>query len=252
MKKSIFYFSFFLFSATALSAQGLKGIIKKATTKDSSGQSAVGKVLGGNSGTAGLSNADIINGLKEALSVGTRNSTARLSSVDGFFKDAVIKILMPPEALKVEKTLRGLGMGNQVDNAILSMNRAAEDAAKSAAPVFMAAIRGITIGDGLSILKGGDFAATDYLRGKTTVALTEAFRPIIEASVAKVGATKYWTSLFTTYNKISREKVNTDLSAYVTEKALTGFFYQVAQEEQKIRKDPAARVTETLKKVFGK
>jgi hypothetical protein len=251
MKQAIFYFSFLLFASSTLSAQGLKGMIKKATTKDSTGQSSVGKILTGSSGT-GLSNTDIINGLKEALSVGTKNSTAKLSSLDGFFKDAAIKILMPPEALRVEKTLRGLGMGKQVDNAILSMNRAAEDAAKSATPIFIDAIRGITIPDGLSILKGGDFAATDYLKGKTTASLTEAFRPIIETSVAKVGATKYWTSLFTTYNKVSREQVNTDLAAYVTEKALTGIFYQVAQEEQKIRKDPAARVTETLKKVFGK
>ena len=183
--------------------------------------------------------------------MGTQNSTAQLSSLDGFFKDAAIKILMPEEAKKVEKKLRSLGMGKQVDNAILAMNRAAEDAAKSATPIFINAIKGITIGDGLGILRGGDFAATDYLKGKTNAALTEAFRPVIETSLEKVDATKYWNTLFTTYNKFSADKVNPDLSAYVTEKALTGIFHQVAQEEQKIRKDPAARVNDILKKVFA-
>jgi hypothetical protein len=252
MKKTIFYFSAFVFSSTTIHAQGLKGLMKKATAKDSLGQTTgVGNLLSKATSSGSLSNDDIIAGLKEALSVGTKNTTSKVSAADGFFKDAAIKILMPPEAQKVEKTLRSIGMGRQVDNAILSMNRAAEDAAKSAVPIFMDAIKGITIRDGIGILKGGDFAATDYLKGRTTASLTEAFRPIIEASVAKVGATKYWNTLFTTYNKLSTEKVNTDLSAYVTEKALAGLFHGVGLEEQKIRKDPAARVSEVLKKVFG-
>ncbi len=131
------------------------------------------------------------------------------------------------------------------------MNRAAEDAAKSAVPIFMDAIKGITIQDGIGILRGSDIAATEYLKEKTVASLTEAFRPVIEASIAKVDATKYWNALFTKYNKFSAEKVNPDLSAYVMEKALEGIFYQVGQEEQKIRQDPAARVTNVLKKVFG-
>jgi hypothetical protein len=158
---------------------------------------------------------------------------------------------MPAEAQKVEKKLRDIGMGKQVDNAILSMNRAAEDAAKSAAPIFINAIKGITIQDGLGILKGGDFAATNYLKEKTVAQLTEAFRPIIEQSLQKVNATKYWNTLFSTYNTFSKEKVNTDLSAYVTEKATAGIFHQVSLEEQKIRKDPFARTTDILKKVFS-
>jgi hypothetical protein len=131
------------------------------------------------------------------------------------------------------------------------MNRAAEDAAKSAAPIFINAIKGITIQDGLGILKGDDFAATNYLKTKTVAQLTEAFRPVIEQSLEKVNATKYWKTLFTTYNTFSKEKVNTDLSSYVTEKATAGIFYQVGLEEQKIRKDPFARTTDLLKKVFS-
>jgi hypothetical protein len=169
--------------------------------------------------------------------------------VDGFFKDAVIKILMPPEAEKVEKTLRNVGLGKQVDNAILSMNRAAEDAAKSAAPIFINAIKQMSIQDAFGILKGGDFAAYQLLeRIKQRLHSLKHFAQVIETSLKKVDATKYWNTVFTSYNKFSSEKVNPDLSAYVTEKALAGIFYQVGQEEQKIRKDPVARTTDILKK----
>ena len=246
--KKIILLSVFSIGVSALHAQGLKGLIKKVS-KDSSVNKAVSQLP--SSSGKGLSNDDIISGLKEALTFGASNSTSKLSMVDGFFKDAALKILMPAEAQKVEKKLRDLGLGKQVDQAILSMNRAAEDAAKSAAPIFINAIKGITIQDGLGILKGGDFAATDYLKGRTLAQLTEAFRPIIEQSLQKVNATKYWNTLFTTYNKFSSEKVNTDLSAYVTEKATAGIFHQVGLEEQKIRKDPFARTTDILKKVFN-
>jgi hypothetical protein len=235
------------FTVFISSAQGLKGLVKNVAKKDST----FGKIAGKVSGSKGLSNDDIIGGLKEALSVGTQNGTKKLSAADGFFKDAAIKILMPQEATKAEKTLRSMGMGKQVDNAILSMNRAAEEAAKSATPIFINAIKGITIQDGIGILKGGDFAATDYLKSKTVASLTEAFRPSIEAALQKVNATKYWNTVFTTYNKFSTEKVNPDLTAYVTEKALAGIFYQVGLEEQQIRKDPVARTTDLLKKVFA-
>lgn len=234
-------------------AQGLKDIFKNPGKKDSSGKTGVDKIfqtLPGGEGTR-LTNSEIINGLKEALTVGAQNGTQKLSLADGFFKDAVIKILMPAEAQKVEKTLRNFGMGRQVDNAILSMNRAAEDAAKSAAPIFINAIKQMSFQDALAILKGGEFAATNYLKEKTSLALTEAFRPVIESSLEKVNATKHWNTVFTSYNKFSTDKVNTDLPAYVTEKALAGIFYQVGQEEQKIRKDPLARTSDILKKVFG-
>jgi len=194
---------------------------------------------------------EIASGLKEALTIGTQNSSSKLSSVDGFFGNAAIKILMPEEAKKVETTLRSIGLGSLVDKAVLSINRAAEEASKSAAPIFVDAIKGMTITDAISILKGGDYAATDYFKGKTTTPLTNAFRPVIENALKKTDATKYWNDVFTAYNKFTSKPVNTDLSGYVTEKSLSGIFYEVGLEEQKIRKDPAARVTELLKKVFG-
>jgi len=248
MKKILFFTTALVLVSFCSNAQ-----LNKLFKKDSSGKTGIDKITqkipGGKSG--GLTNDEVISGLKEALQVGTNNGTQKLSAVDGFFKDAVIKILMPPEAQKVEKTLRNLGMGKQVDNAILSMNRAAEDAAKSAAPIFINAIKGMSIQDAFGILKGGDFAATNYLKDKTTSQLTESFRPVIDSSLKKVDATKYWNTVFTTYNKFSSDKVNPDLAAYVTEKALSGIFYQVGQEEQKIRKDPLARTTDILKKVFA-
>lgn len=198
-----------------------------------------------------LTNEQVIAGLKEALTVGTERGTMTVSSLNGFFGNAAIKILMPPEAQKVEKTLRTIGLGKQVDDAVLSMNRAAEDAAKSATPIFVNAVKQMSFQDAMGILKGADNAATSYLQSKTTPQLTEAFRPVIEESLKKVDATKYWNTVITNYNKVSKEKINPDLSAYVTEKALSGIFVQLADEEKKIRKDPAARTTEVLKQVFG-
>lgn len=220
------------------------GLLKKAG-------SIVNKVKGG--GASNLTNDEIIAGLKEALSVGANNSSAKLSAMDGFFANAAIKILMPDEVKKVESALRTAGMGSMVDKAILSMNRAAEEASKSAAPIFIDAIKQMSFQDALGILKGADTAATSYLKGKTTPALTAAFKPVIDAALEKTNATKYWKDVFETYNKLPTtfKKVNIDLSGYVTDKALYGLFVQVAQEEQKIRKDPAARVTDVLKKVFA-
>ncbi len=246
-------FTFVLLAVTAISfvnAQGLLGKIKKATSKDSSGNilSKIGKP-----GGSGLSNDDIINGLKEALTIGTDSASKRLHKPDAFFANAAIKILMPPEAQKVESTLRKAGLGSLADKAILSMNRAAEDAAGGISGIFIDAVKQMTVTDGLKILKGGDFAATDYLKANTTAKLTEKMRPVIEASLAKVNATTYWKDVFSAYNKIplTKSQVNPDLSAYVTEKAMAGIFYSIGLEEQKIRKDPAAQVTSLLKKVFG-
>ncbi len=230
-----------LFLFTAVAGFGQSSLLKKAG----------GLLDKGKSGS--LSNDDIVAGLKEALSVGAQNSASKLSAVDGFFGNAMIKVLMPEEAKKVESALRSAGMGKLVDDAILSMNRAAEDASKSAAPIFVDAVKNMSFSDALGILKGSDTAATSYLKGKTLSPLTEAFRPTIEGALQKTDATKYWKTLFDTYNKLPTtfKKINPDLTAYVTDRALSGLFFQVAQEEQKIRKDPAARVTDVLKKVFG-
>lgn len=254
MKKYLFIL-FCSFGITTLHAQGILGGINKKLKKDSSTNvlSTINKSLSGGSGSGGsLSKEEIINGLKEALSVGTNNSTKKLGGVDGFFKDAALKILMPEEAKNVEKTLRGMGMSSLVDKAILSMNRAAEDAASGVANIFLDAIKHMTVTDGLKILQGGDFAATDYLKTSTTSTLTEKMRPVIETSLNKVNATTYWKDLFTAYNKVSFKKVNPDLTEYVTSKAMDGIFYSIGLEEQKIRKDPAAQVTDLLKKVFAK
>src|ERR1035437_6972734 len=156
MKNVMLSLGLLLFSTGLFAQSDLDGLMKKATT-----------VINPRSKSGSLSGDEIVSGLKEALSVGAKNSSTKLSAVDGFFKDAVIKILMPPEVAKVENKLRRLGLGNLVDNAILSMNRAAEDASKSAAPIFLAAIKSMTLNDGLSILRGGDTSATAYLRSAT-------------------------------------------------------------------------------------
>ena|SRR5918993_1472509 len=239
MKRLVLPFLLFISSVTV--AQESAGILKKA-----------GGMFGKNKSGAGLSNEDIVNGLKEALTVGAKNSANKLSAVDGFMKNAAIKVLMPEEAKKVEATLRSAGLGKLVDDAILSMNRAAEEASKSAAPIFVDAVKGMNVQDALGILRGNDSAATSYLKGKTWQPLTNAFKPVIDAALEKTGATKYWAAVFEAYNKIPlTKKVNTDLSNYVTSRALGGMFYQVALEEQSIRKNPAARVNDILKKVFG-
>jgi len=201
----------------------------------------------------GLSQSDIAAGLKQALQVGAKNATNKVSAVNGFFGNALIKILMPPEAKKVENTLREIGLVDQVDKAILSMNRAAEDASSKALQIFIDAITSMTIQDGMTILRGQNDAATQYLKSKTTAKLTAAFRPVIQESLDKVNATKYWAIVFNTYNELPTTftKVNPDLPAYVTERALNGVFVYIADEEAKIRLNPAARVTDLLKKVFG-
>lgn len=244
--KSLFIFSTLLFFCFSLSAQKdssnkLGGLFKKA-----------GSILSKNSSSSeGLSTGEIVSGLKEALSLGAEKSGDKLSATDGFFKDAAVKILLPKEVQDIESKMRMLGMGKLVDNAILSMNRAAEDASKAAAPIFLSAIKKMTVTDALNILRGTDTAATGYLRKTTSAELTSSFKPVIEESLKKVDATKYWKDVFTTYNRFSSKPVDTDINSYVTSKALDGIFHYVAQEEINIRKNPAGRVTDILKKVFG-
>jgi len=210
-----------------------------------------GKNIFGDTNKGGLTQTDVASGLKEALTIGAQSSSNRLSITDGFFGNAIHKIWMPTEAQKVETALRAVGMGATVDKAVLAMNRAAEDAAKTAGNIFTDAIRQMTIQDAVRILRSGDTAATAYFRQATTQTLYNTFRPIVNNALAKTNATAYWNDVFSLYNKISSKPVTTDLSGYVTQRTIDALFYEIKNEEIKIRTDPAARVTEILRKVFG-
>lgn len=199
-----------------------------------------------------LTEDEVGRALKEALNRGIEKGVSQLSKPDGYFKDTQIKLLMPAEAKDVEDKLRKMGQGQKVDEAIESMNRAAEDAANGAKDIFVAAIQNLTIKDAMNILHGPDNAATTYLSKNTRAQLFEKFKPVIKTSLDKVEATKYWEIVFTTYNAIPMvKKVNPDLVEYATNKAIDGLFVQIAKEELAIRKNPAARVSDLLKKVFG-
>ncbi len=197
--------------------------------------------------------SEISLGLKQALEFGTTASSERLSATDGFFANAAVKILFPEEAQKVERTLRSVGLNKLADNVILSLNRAAEAAAVEAKPIFISAVREMTFADATNILLSGQQdAATLYFKRVTNDQLSLKFQPIIQNSLEKVGATRYWNDAITAYNRIPLVgKVNPDLSAYVTEKAINGIFLEIAQEELKIRTRISARSTPLLQKVFA-
>ncbi len=195
---------------------------------------------------------DIGTALKQALQQGTSKSTSQLSALNGFFGNAAVKILFPPQAQKAEKTLRKLGLGKLCDQAILSMNRAAEDAAQQAEPIFLDAIRHMTLQDVTNILLGSQDAATQYFKRTTTAQLTVTFMPIVKSSTDKVGATKYYGDVANEYNKLPFvSKISPDINAYVTQKAIDGLFYEIALEELNIRKNIGARSTPLLQKVFS-
>jgi hypothetical protein len=205
------------------------------------------------SGGGSLTNGDIASGLKQALQIGISKGSDQASATDGYFKNPLLRIAFPPDAQRVATRLRQIGLGSQVDKFELSLNRAAEDAAKVAKPVFINAITSMSIQDAVGILRGQDDAATQYLRRTSGQELVRQFSPIIDSTLAKNSATRYYSDLVTTYNKLPLvQKVNPSLTNYATNKAVDGLFLLVAQEEQKIRKDPAARVTELLKQVFSK
>jgi len=208
------------------------------------------KMLGQKS--SGLTEKDAADGIKEALVNGTGEGVKIVSKMDGYFGNPEIKIPFPPEAKEVESKLRSMGLGKQVDEVILSINRAAEDAAKDATSIFVTAIKNMTVKDAINIVKGSNDAATQYLKRTTSPELKAKFKPVIKASLDKVNATKYWSDIINTYNKIPFvKKMNPNLTEYVTGKAIDGLFVMIAKEELKIRKDPVARTTELLKKVFG-
>jgi hypothetical protein len=218
------------------------------TAQINSTANTIEKVLAENSQ---VSTEEVGRGLKEALTQGVSKGSSQASQVDGYFKNSLLKILMPPEMQKVNTKLRSLGFNKLMDDFELSLNRGAEEAAKEAKPIFVNAITSMTIQDAWNILKGEHDAATVYLKRTTNSELYTSFKPVIQNSLQKVNATKYYTDIITTYNKIPLvEKVNPDLNDYVTNKAIDGLFILVKEEEANIRNNPSARATELLKKVF--
>lgn len=202
--------------------------------------------------STGVTEAEAADGIKEALSQGLAGAVLKLNKEDGFFKDAFYKILIPEDARRIENTLRDIGLGSMVDKAILQINRGAEDAAGYAKPIFVNAIKNMSIQDAIGLVRNGDTSATHFFREKTTEQLIAAFTPVIKSSLDKVNATKYYGDMVNKYNSIPLvKKINPDLTAYVTMKATNALFDLVAKEEKNIRNNFAARTTDLLKKVFG-
>nr|WP_322625061.1 DUF4197 domain-containing protein [uncultured Flavobacterium sp.] len=199
-----------------------------------------------------VTNADIAAGLKEALNNGIEKEVTKLTATDGFYKNELVKILLPPELQKVDSGLRKIGLGSLADEGLKLMNRAAEDAVKEATPIFVSAVKGMTFTDAKNILLGSNNAATTYLQNTTSTQLYAKFNPIIKSSFSKIGADKVWKDIITKYNTIPLvTKVNPDLNDYVTNKALDGVFTMIAVEEKDIRDNLAARTSTLLKKVFA-
>lgn len=240
MKKIVFFLFAMAFVPTVTNAQ-LKGLMDKAKNKV---ESMTGK--------GSLSNAEIGSGLKEALKEGVSKQVTKLTAEDGFYKNEAVKILLPEELQKVDKTLRKMGMSSLADEGIKVLNRAAEVAVKEATPVFVDAITGMTITDAKKILMGPDNSATAYLEKSTTKPLYSKFSPVVKSSLDHVGADKVWANIIEQYNKIPlTSEVNPDLTDYVTDKALEGVFKMIAVEEKNIRTNLSSRTSDLLKKVFA-
>ena len=208
------------------------------------------KLIG--SSTTGFTEKDASDAIREALVKGTGESVKFVSQVNGYFGNPEIKIPFPENAREIESKLRSIGLGRKVDEFIVTMNHAAEEAAKDAEPIFVSAITGMTVNDAIQIVKGKNDAATQYLSKTTSPALKTKFTPVIKTALDKVDATRMWKDLVDAYNQIPFVKrQNPDLPGYVTDKAISGLFVMIAKEELKIRQNPVARTTELLKKVFG-
>jgi hypothetical protein len=216
-------------------------------------ESAAGAITEPTTTKPSLTNTEVISGLKEALTVGIQNSVSLTSVVDGFMNNADIKLPFPPDALKVRE--KAIDLTSQVEKFELTLNRAAEESTKEALPIFKDAILGMSVSDGFSILNGGQGAATKFLKDNTQTKLMEAFAPKVAAAISTVKLTDYWNPIITKYNQAMTltggQKLNPDLNKYVTERATDGLFHMVEKEENKIRLDPMARVSDLLSKVFG-
>lgn len=199
-----------------------------------------------------ISNADIASGLRQALDNGIDKQVSKLTQTDGFYRNELVKIMLPAELQRVDRTLRDIGLGNLADEGLRVLNRAAEDAVKEATPIFVNAVRQITFDDARNILLGSDNAATQYLSNKTTNELYGKFSPVISNSLDKVGATQVWNNIITQYNAIPlTNNVNPDLADYVTQEALKGVFTMIAVEEKEIRNNFSSRTTDLLRRVFA-
>ena len=234
MKKIILLFALISFSTQAQ----LRGLIKKTMDKSTT----VSKIGG----------FDIGAGLKEALNKGVTEQVSKLTAVDGFYGNEAVKILMPAEFQSAENTLRKIGLGNLTDDAIKSLNRAAEDAVKVATPIFVSAIKNMSITDAKNILMGKENAATTFLQTNTNAALYAKFNPVVQQSIGKVGADIAWNKIITKYNSVPFiTKINPDITDYVTKKALEGVFKMITVQEVKIRTDLKARTSPLLQKIFA-
>ena len=239
------FFLIFCFSISfSADAQSLKGLKNKALNLKNNLKNT-------SKSLPSITEDEAATALRDALNNGINNSVEIVSKVDGYLQNPEIKIPFPPDAKKIEDRLRSLGLNKLVDDAILFINRAAEDAATEAKPIIIQAIKNMTVKDAINIVKGKEDEGTNYLKKNTFDSLYKKFIPPIEISLEKVNATKHWSTVINRYNKIPLvQKVNPDLDDYVTRKALDGLFIMIAKEEKKIRDKPLARVTETLKKVF--
>lgn len=246
MKKYLFIIGSLAILSTGCDTKTQEALLKTGTDILNAATS------GTNTTNGALSNGDVVKGLKEALSVGTNNSISFTSKLDGFNKNPAIYIPWPQQAIVMKDRLAQLGFQKQITDFETTLNRAAEEATKMAAPIFLNAITNMSISDGFAILNGNDTAATHYLREKTYASLKQSFAPTVTDAINKVQLTSYWSPLITNYNKIPGiERQNPNLNDYVTDKAINGLMIMIAKEETKIRKDPMARVTDILKKVFG-
>lgn len=241
LKLKTFVLTLVLLLAYQGQAQTFKDALKKG--KDA---------IGGDKPAGGLTNGEVVEGLKEALTIGARKSAESASQADGFYKNPAVFIPWPEEAKNMRTKLVQIGMEKKVLEFEESMNRAAEEASKQAADILINAVKGMSVSDGFAILKGSDTAATHFLRQATFDPLKVKFEPIIKVAIEQVKVTAYWNSLVTSYNRIPGvSKQNPDIVDYVNTKAVNGLMILISQQEAKIRQDPAAQVTDLLKKVFG-
>ncbi|SEL52545.1 Protein of unknown function [Parapedobacter koreensis] len=234
----------------AAQAQRIFDKVKEAVKDKQAGKSDEGKKTN-NVNLTGISTGEMSGALKEALNIGVKEGIQKLGAEDGFFKNELVKILLPEQLRKVDATLRGIGLGNLADQGLLLLNRAAEDAVQEGVPIFANAITTMTFDDAKNILLGDSIAATNYLKGRTSEQLFTAFQPKVEGSLGKVGADRVWEQIISKYNGLTRQSIETDLNAYVTQETINGVFKMVAEKESAIRDNPVFRTTSLLKKVFG-